>query len=402
MPLLLLRLSYFGSILDFNPLRAKLARLPITKPPSTNKVAVFWLAINDFVILLRPVNNEIMIKHWAFYSQHRRWHSIGMSLFVHSLLAVFVILLWSFSPDQDSSLDLKLRRASIVLAIHDDLNQPEYLSEAESFATLSNANKPPESAAASPNQPPPMDNTADTKPNSPGFSAPESLVFDASQMANVPVDSQSKLEFEFSAADIELIESDRRLLKSRAPIGNPATIGVFGSGQLTGREFVFVLDRSQSMGSGGLGVIQASRTELTTAINQLEPHHKFQIVAYHNRTSTLLKRELLPATDSNKQAVPEFIDKLSAYGGTNHENGLIAALAFQPDVIVLMTDGGYPVLHDGKLKMIRRLAGSRVQIHCIQFGAGTLQKKRNFMTRLAEQNDGSFRYIDVNQWDKSP
>ena len=195
-----------------------------------------------------------------------------------------------------------------------------------------------------------MDNTVDAKPNSPGFSAAESLVFDAGQMANVPVDLRPKLEFEFSAADIELIESDRRLLRSRAPIGDPATISVFGSGQLTGREFVFVLDRSQSMGGGGLGVIQASRTELTAAINQLEPHHKFQIVAYHNRTSTLLKRELLPATDNNKQAVPEFIDKLSAYGGTNHENGLIAALAFQPDVIVLMTDGGYPELHDGKLR----------------------------------------------------
>ena len=58
-----------------------------------------------------------------------------MSLFVHSLLAVFVILLWSFSPDQDSSLDVKLRRASIVLAIHDDQQQPAYLSEAESLAT---------------------------------------------------------------------------------------------------------------------------------------------------------------------------------------------------------------------------------------------------------------------------
>ena len=402
MPLLLLRLPYFGSILDFNPLGVKLSRLPITKPPSSDKVAVFWLATNDFVILPKPVNNRIMAKHATIYSQHRRWHSIGMSLFAHGLLAVFVILLWNFSPNQDSSLDVKLRRASIVLAIDDDLSQPEYLTEAKSLATVSDASRPPEVAAATPDQPPPMPNKVDAKPDASGFSAPETLVFDASQMANVPVDSTSELEFEFSTADIELIESDRRLLQSRAPIGNPATIDVFGSGQLTGREFVFVLDRSQSMGSGGLGVIQASRFELTAAINQLKPHHKFQIVAYHNRTSTLLKRDLLPATDSNKLAVPEFIDKLSAFGGTNHENGLIAALAFQPDVIVLLTDGGYPVLHDGKLEMIRRLAGGQAQIHCVQFGAGSLQNKQNFMSRLAAQNNGSFRYIDVNQWDKSP
>ena len=155
------------------------------------------------------------------------------------------------------------------------------------------------------------------------------------------------------------------------------------------------------MGNQGLGVIDAAKKQLTAAINQLEPHHTFQIVGYHETTHTMLKRQLLPANDANKQAVPGHIGSMSAFGSTNHENGLIAGVAFKPDVIVLMTDGGYPELNGGKLKMIKQLAPRGCQIHCIQFGIGPLQKTTNFMMQLAEQNDGSFRYIDVTKWIKN-
>ena len=400
--LFLLWLSWFGSLTDFNRSRAELARLRITKPQPYDKVALFSWTIEDFVIGAARVNNETMSDQLMYYSQHRRWQSFGMSLLAHGLLAGFLILLWQFSSPQYRSDAPELRRASIVMAINHEQKRSEYLTENNYLEQLATSSPQSSNPADQPLDPPPVAAATNDPPKTTGFLPPESMLFDATRMANVPTGSQVKLEFELSAADIKLIESDRRLLKSREPVGNPATIGVFGSGNLQGREFVFVLDRSQSMGNSGLGVIQASQIELSQAINQLEPHHKFQIVAYHNRTTTLLTRNLLPANDRNKKAVTEFIGNLSAFGGTHHENGLIAALVFHPDVIVLLTDGGYPELNDGKLEMIRRLAGNRTQIHCIQFGAGPLPNKRNFMTRLAAQNAGSFRYIDVNQWTKSP
>ena len=115
---------------------------------------------------------------------------------------------------------------------------------------------------------------------------------------------------------------------------------------------------------------------------------------------TIGQRALLPINPENVKQLPEFISNLVAFGPTNHEYGLLGALAFQPDVIVLMTDGGFPELNETVLKRMNRMARGKTQIHCVQFGTGPLQKSDNFMTKLAEQNDGSFRYINVNRWNK--
>ncbi len=65
---------------------------------------------------------------------------------------------------------------------------------------------------------------------------------------------------------------------------------------------------------------------------------------------------------------------------------------------MFMTDGGFPELNRGQLDLIRKMAGGHTQIHCIQFGTGPLQDTGNFMTRLARENDGTFRYLDVTKW----
>ena len=151
------------------------------------------------------------------------------------------------------------------------------------------------------------------------------------------------------------------------------------------------------MGEQGLGVLKQARTELANAINGLKPNHEFQIVVYHNSTATISKRQLLTAEQQNKNLVPGFLNNLVAFGGTNHQNGLYAALAFQPDVVVMMTDGGSPELHAGHLEALTRAAG-RTQIHTIQFGSGPQPHDRHFLMNLAGMNSGTYRYVDVRQW----
>jgi hypothetical protein len=153
------------------------------------------------------------------------------------------------------------------------------------------------------------------------------------------------------------------------------------------------------MGGQGLGVLSEAQTELTNAINQLQPNHSFQIVAYHSRTVTIAKREMLPATKENKALVKPFLQRLAAFGSTEHTYGISAALAFKPDAVVLLTDGGYPELTAAELTDIRRSAG-KAEFHCIQFGLGSQQKSTNFMTKIASQCNGTFRYIDVRTWDQ--
>jgi hypothetical protein len=202
---------------------------------------------------------------------------------------------------------------------------------------------------------------------------------------------------EFSEEELKQIAAERQHLESLLPKGSPATIQVFGSGGLVGRKFVFLIDRSKSMGSDGLGVLDRASTELATALSRLTADHQFQIIAYHHETAMIDRRSLLPGTPDNLQKIAEFIQNLAAFGGTEHESGLIAALSFKPDIIVMLTDGGLPEMTDAQLQTVRRMSGEKTQIHCVQFGVGPAPKQ-TFMTTLAEENGGTYRYIDINDW----
>jgi hypothetical protein len=218
-------------------------------------------------------------------------------------------------------------------------------------------------------------------------------------MAGNTTSSSDNTPYELSDDDLKLIQSDQKLIKDRRPKGSPTTISVFGSGDLTGRQFVFLIDRSKSMGEQGLGVLEQARIELTSAINALSDNHSFQIVVYHNSTGTLGKRKLLPATKQNKARVTEYLQNVMAFGGTNHERGLYSAMAYDPDIIVMMTDGGSPDLNDGQIDVIRRSA-SDTQIHTLQFGLGDASAANHFLKRLANKTGGTYRYIDVRSWRK--
>ena len=208
--------------------------------------------------------------------------------------------------------------------------------------------------------------------------------------------------YELSQADKEAIRREQELIRSQQPIGEPATLSVFGMGNLTGRSFVFVVDRSHSMGASGLGVLHHARRELYQAVRNLEPHHQFQVVAYNQQSALIQHRKLLDATPANREGVKEFFDRLAAHGSTVHVEGLTTALTFRPDVVVLITDGGHPGIHAADLKTLRLMAGNndgykRTAIHCLQFGNGPTDGESDFMKQLATQNHGSYRYVDVNE-----
>ncbi|MDG2185370.1 MAG: VWA domain-containing protein [Mariniblastus sp.] len=323
--------------------------------------------------------------------QNPLWRPFGLSLLFHTLLFALLLVLINRLPG-DSPGD-ELRRGSLVLAITNTDQPMDYLTEED----ISNGEESQVPATEASEASPPAIEMPKI-PDLPGLAAVETL--DVTNMADVPKNSVRPHEFTLSKDDLKMIAKEQRELKARQPKGPPASISVFGSGELKGQRFVFVIDRSKSMGSQGLGVLKRAVKELSTAINQLEDYHQFQIVAYHDRTITMSRRAMLPASDSNKQQAPEFINGLMAFGGTSHDYGLYAALAFHPDIVVLMTDAGFPELNAGHLNEMKIMSRGKVQIHTIQFGSGPLQVDDNFMKQLALQSRGSFRYIDVNQWYK--
>jgi hypothetical protein len=145
------------------------------------------------------------------------------------------------------------------------------------------------------------------------------------------------------------------------PEGGKARISLFGVvGE--GYKFVYVFDRSGSMGGSGRNALRAVKGELLQSLKTLDTVHQFQIISYNERPAlfnpTGTPGRLAFATEQNKQRVLRFLDSITANGGTAHEDALRLAIRLQPDVIFFLTDGDDPKLTPAQLAKIRHLAAT--------------------------------------------
>jgi hypothetical protein len=318
------------------------------------------------------------------------------ALFSFALHLVLLLLAaWLIRGKPSSGLGGEpLRRTAIVLATQPAAERTEYVAEPETPVT----EPVPDPAPADPIPELPA---AEAEPaSSSAAAAPSAEIeqFDAGAMSQAATGANNDLEAAFSAADLEQIAREQRELAGQGQPPPPATTSVFGSGPLTGTRFVFLLDRSRSMGSGGLGVIGRARDELDKALAGLDERHCFQIVAYHQNTVMVDRRDMLPVTRENRRLAADFVDHLAAFGATNHNNALYSGLALMPDVIVLLSDGGFPTLHDGEIAALLKANHAGATIHCVEFGTSDIAPAGSFMERLALRAGGTYRYVDVKQW----
>jgi Ca-activated chloride channel family protein len=195
--------------------------------------------------------------------------------------------------------------------------------------------------------------------------------------------------------DAEILAADAAIPREVIATGPTAQLALFGSAPAEGRSFVFVIDRSKSMGGAGLGAIQAAAAELKAHVGNLTDEQTFQVVAYNQSAVYFTDSGLVPATKANQQRVVKYIEDLAAYGQTEHTRGLLAALRLKPEVIFLLTDGGDPEMNLGNLRVVREACRGRTSIHCVHFGRGPRPDGGSFLMRLAEENRGSYTYIDM-------
>ena len=195
----------------------------------------------------------------------------------------------------------------------------------------------------------------------------------------------------------EILAQDAKS-RRKGPTGATTKVSIFGSAAATGRSFVFVIDRSKSMGSEGLGALEAAGKELTKGLKSLKSYHRFQVIAYNQRCTYLEGTGLLTAQADRIGKVDNWLKQLPAFGATEHTNGLVSAIRLKPDVIFLLTDGGVPELDSVQLRRIRQYAEGKISIHSIQFGSGPNQDDDSFLKQLSQQNAGSFRYVDMSKW----
>ena len=175
--------------------------------------------------------------------------------------------------------------------------------------------------------------------------------------------------------------------------------GIVGEGY----KFVYVLDRSGSMGGSGQSSLMAVKAELIESLKNLDSVHQFQIIFYNQRPAvfnpTGTPGRLSFATRQNKDRAKRFIDSISAEGGTAHVEALRMATGLQPDVIFLLSDADEPKLTTAELAKIRHAAAG-ILINTIEFGSGPQPKsaEESFLAQLAQQNGGRYVYVDISKY----
>ncbi len=317
-----------------------------------------------------------------------------LSLSLHVVLVIGLSLLMTKGAQHRVPTETT-RSVGIVLARQPAANEREYLEESQSIEELMAEDSPDhlatmsQSSAVSPESLVPPDLALPATTNVPllGVSSVDAprLVVSSGRPRLPGVDESA------------IVAAEQARLQAATARGPTTKLSIFGSKEAVGGSFVFLIDRSQSMGSGGLGVLRDAEQELVRVLATLQPEHRFQVAVYHDRSVYLRERKLLSATPENRALVPEFLGSKAAFGATEHERALMSALAMQPDVIFWLTDGGEPTLTDPQIRAIAKQAKGRTTIHGLHFGAGPLQDSLNFVARLAVATAGEYGYVDVSQ-----
>ena len=185
------------------------------------------------------------------------------------------------------------------------------------------------------------------------------------------------------------------------PSDGKARTSLFGtSGE--GYKFVYVFDRSGSMGGNGARSLRAVKAELQKSLANLDTVHQFQIIFYNERpvafNPTGTPGRLAFANEQNKRRAVEFVATITAEGGTRHDDALTMAIGMRPDVIFFLTDGDEPKLGRHQLDTIQRQAAG-ITINTIQFGDGPKPDEKSFLAVMAEENGGQYAYVDTTKRD---
>ncbi len=176
-----------------------------------------------------------------------------------------------------------------------------------------------------------------------------------------------------------------------------AQVSLFGAtGE--GYKFVYVFDRSASMGGEGKQALKVLKAELLESLKPLDSVHQFQIIFYNERPVIFnpsgMRGQLAFATEQNKDRAARFIQSIAADGNTRHDDALKLAVRMRPDVIFFLTDGDDPKLSRRELDQVNRLAAG-IRINAIEFGSGPRPAGKSFLAVLAQENGGQYVYVDI-------
>lgn len=163
-----------------------------------------------------------------------------------------------------------------------------------------------------------------------------------------------------------------------------------------GKSFVFVIDRSASMAHrDSLGI---AKREVQKSLAKLTPDSSFQIIFYNTEYEYLFPNEsaLIPATPANLKRSFERLRQIGPSGGTEHNGAIEAAFKLQPEVVYFLTDADMMTRRDVRMLTEKnRQSGRAATIYAVEFGNGPNLADENPLRLLAQENDGTYVYVNV-------
>lgn len=171
----------------------------------------------------------------------------------------------------------------------------------------------------------------------------------------------------------------------------------FQSKAVIGKDVVLVADTSGSMQGEKM---TENKRALKYVVNALHPSDRFGLVEFNTDAETF-KNNLVPATPENKKAACEFIDELTARGGTNIGDAisigktLLAGEATRPAYMIFMTDGE-PTVGERETDKLIALANSKRDVRVFDFGIGYDINTR-LLNKLAEAHHGTAQFVEPDE-----
>jgi hypothetical protein len=185
----------------------------------------------------------------------------------------------------------------------------------------------------------------------------------------------------------KLVEDESPKVEIMKP-AEPQTVKFFET-EARAESVGFAVDCSSSMAGPKF---EAVCNELASSILKLKPEQKFFVVFFSDSCFPMTGGSSVPslvaAHRDNKEAILRFLASASAAGGTEPEPAIRLLASLKPDVIYLLTDGGFSPLSDGTYGL---LAAGKVTVHSIGFETSV---RVPTLEEIARRTGGSYRSAD--------
>ena len=164
-------------------------------------------------------------------------------------------------------------------------------------------------------------------------------------------------------------------------------VSFFGT-KSKGTRFVFVIDKSGSMGAHNK--FGRAKRELIKTLKTLPQNARFMIYFFDEGSEQMPVNNMMAAVPGNISWAEDWVNSVGMGGGTDPRMALKSGFNLKPDTVWLLTDGQFND-EAGALSVIRHANSKKsVRINTLAFMD---RGGERVLKQIARENDGTYRFV---------